>query len=240
MSLLARICSFDFDCIAVDECQDLTPIEALLIAEIGAFVKRAPLLLAGDEAQTVRPTDFEWGWLSDLLHARVGTPSSHQLSANLRSPRRIAELVNRAWDLYSHLEKQERPSGTGYAEIEDDASDQILYCTAAPGAELQELLALLAAREGLAIITLGDTIPDYVPAALRGCRADDGGSQGARFSFGMHSGCREANRSDSPRAGVSSLQHRCGDAAQASRHRSVARGAEPAYGTAVVAGREPI
>jgi hypothetical protein len=35
-----------FDGIAVDECQDLTPIEALLIAEIGAQVKRAPLLLA--------------------------------------------------------------------------------------------------------------------------------------------------------------------------------------------------
>ena len=158
---------YDFDCIAVDECQDLTPIEALLIAEIGALGKRAPLLLAGDEAQTVRPTDFEWGWLSDLLHARVGTPSSHQLSTNLRSPRRIAELVNRAWDLYSHLEKQERPSGAGYAEIEDDATDQILYCTAAPGAELQELLALLAAREGLAIIALGETVPDYVPAALK-------------------------------------------------------------------------
>jgi hypothetical protein len=156
-----------FDCIAVDECQDLTPIEALLIAEIGALVKPAPLLLAGDEAQTVRPTDFEWGWLSDLLHVRVGTPSSHQLSQNLRSPRRIAELVNRAWDLYSHLEKQERPSGTGYAEIEDDASDQILYCTAAPGVELEELLGLLAAREGLAIIALGETVPDYVPAALR-------------------------------------------------------------------------
>jgi hypothetical protein len=156
-----------FDCIAVDECQDLTPIEALLIAEIAALVKRAPLLLAGDEAQTVRPTDFEWGWLSDLLHARVGTPSSHQLSANLRSPRRIAELVNRAWDLYSHLEKQERPGGTGLAEIEDDATDQILYCTAAPGVELQELLGLLAGREGLAMIALGETVPDYVPAALK-------------------------------------------------------------------------
>lgn len=156
-----------FDCIAVDECQDLTPIEALLIAEIAALVKRAPLLLAGDEAQTVRPTDFEWGWLSDLLHARVGTPSSHQLSANLRSPRRIAELVNRAWDLYSHLEKQERPSGTGLAEIEDDATDQILYCTAAPGVELQELLGVLAGREGLAIIALGETVPDYVPTALK-------------------------------------------------------------------------
>ncbi len=126
-----------------------------------------PLLLAGDEAQTVRPTDFEWGWLSDLLHSRIGTPSEHKLSANLRSPHRIAELVNRVWDLYSHIQKQERPSGTGYAEIEDDATDQILYCSATPGAELDELLISLAAREGLALITLEDTVPSYVPEAAR-------------------------------------------------------------------------
>src|SRR5260370_113050 len=47
---------FDVDCIAVDECQDLTPIEACLIVELASRARerrRAPmaLLLAGDEAQ---------------------------------------------------------------------------------------------------------------------------------------------------------------------------------------------
>lgn len=163
----------DFDCIAVDECQDLTPIEALLVVELASLIihqRRAPvpLLLAGDEAQTVRPTDFEWGWLSDLLHSQLGSPTEYKLSANLRSPHRIAELVNRVWDLYSHIQKQERPSGTGYAEIDDDATDQILYCTAAAGPELNELLISLSAREGLALITLEDTVPAYVPEAARG------------------------------------------------------------------------
>ncbi len=162
----------DFDCIAVDECQDLTPIEAFLIVELASSINRrrrlaVPLLLSGDEAQTVRPTDFEWGWLNDLLHSQIGTPSEHKLSSNLRSPHRIAELVNRVWDLYSHLQKQDRPSGTGYAEIEDDATDQILYCSASPGAELDQLLISLAAREGLALITLEDTVPPYVPEAAR-------------------------------------------------------------------------
>src|ERR1035438_6246334 len=115
----------------------------------------------------VRPTDFEWGWLNDLLHAEVGTPAEYQLKSNLRSPRRIAELVNRVWDLYSHLDKHERPSGTGYAEIDDDATDQILYCTATPGSELNELLTALAAREGLALVTLDDTIPTFVPESVR-------------------------------------------------------------------------
>ncbi len=163
---------FDYDCIAVDECQDLTPIEAWLIVELASRARgkrRAAmsLLMAGDEAQTVRPTDFEWGWLSDLLHAQVGTPTDYKLSANLRSPRRIATLVNRVWDLYSHVEKQERPSGAGYAEIEDDATDQILYCTATAGRELDELLTSLSTREGMAIITLEDTVPTYVPEAAR-------------------------------------------------------------------------
>jgi len=162
----------DFDCIAVDECQDLTPIEASVIIELAALINRrrrglVPLLLAGDEAQTVRPTDFEWGWLSDLLHARAGTPMEYKLAANMRSPRQLAELVNRVWDLYSHLQKQERPSGTGYAEIQDDSADQILYCTAAPGTELDELLVSLSTHEGLALISLDETVPSFVPEAAR-------------------------------------------------------------------------
>jgi hypothetical protein len=161
-----------FDCIAVDECQDLTPIEALIVAMLASLINRnrrlpVPLLLAGDEAQTVRPTDFEWGWLNDLVHAQVGTPSEYKLSSNLRSPRRMAELVNRVWDLYSYIQKQERPSGTGYAEIDDDATDQILYCTAVPGPELTELLISLSAREGLALITLDESVPAFVPEAAR-------------------------------------------------------------------------
>lgn len=163
----------DFDCIAVDECQDLTPIEALFVVELATLINGqrrvlVPLLLAGDEAQTVRPTDFEWAWLSDLLHARVGTPSEYKLAANLRSPQRIAGLVNRVWDLYSHVQKHERPSGTGFAEVEDDATDQILYCTATPGPELDELLISLSTREGLALITLEDKAPAFVPEKARG------------------------------------------------------------------------
>ncbi len=163
---------FEFDCIAVDECQDLTPLEAFLLVELNGRInsrRRTPatFLLAGDEAQTVRPTDFEWGWLSDLLHARLSTPSEYLLSANLRSPHRIATLVNQVWGLYSHLEKHERPSGTGHAEIEDDAADQVLYCSAAKGAELNELLVSLSAREGLALITLEDEVPAQIPEQAR-------------------------------------------------------------------------
>jgi superfamily I DNA/RNA helicase len=162
----------NFDCLAVDECQDLTPVEASILVQLATLMNRerrstVSVLIAGDEAQTVRPTDFEWGWLSDMLHARVGTPVEFKLSANLRSPRRIAELVNRVWDLYSQVQKQERPSGSSQAEIEEDASDHILYCTAVPGPELDELLTVLAAREGMALISLDDALPAVIPESLR-------------------------------------------------------------------------
>lgn len=145
----------DYGCIAVDEVQDLTPLEAFVVLALarrfGAGRSSASVLLAGDEAQTVRPTDFEWAWLNDMLHATIGQPQEFKLSVNLRSPRRIADVVNRVWDLYDYLHKQDRPSGSGYAEIDDDGPDQILY-SAVPAAELPPLLSWLSAREGLALI----------------------------------------------------------------------------------------
>jgi hypothetical protein len=161
-----------FDCIAVDEAQDLTPLEAMVIAQL-ALPNRdrlrglVTLLLAGDEAQTVRATDFEWGWLHDMLHQVVGTPQEFRLGANLRSPRRIARLINAVWGLYATIPKQDRPGGSREAEIEDEANDQLLYCAAAPGPELEQLLRTFADREGLAIISLSEQLPGYLPEDLK-------------------------------------------------------------------------
>ncbi|MCU1294381.1 MAG: helicase [Bryobacterales bacterium] len=150
----------DYGCIAVDEVQDLTPLEAFVVLALARRYSHgrsaASLLLAGDEAQTVRPTDFEWAWLNDMLHSMIGQPQEFKLTVNLRSPRRIADVVNRVWDLYDYLHKQDRPSGTGYAEIDDDGPDQILYA-AVPRAELPPLLTSLSAREGLALIAFDKT-----------------------------------------------------------------------------------
>jgi hypothetical protein len=157
-----------FDCVAIDEVQDLTPLEALVVIELTRRIGgRVNLLIAGDEAQTVRPTDFEWGWLQDLLHHRLGTPAQYNLQTNLRSPKRIAVLVNRVWDLYSVLAKHERPSGSGVAEIDENAGDQVILCSATSGPELEELLDAFCAREGLAVIAMGEEIPAYVPERLR-------------------------------------------------------------------------
>jgi len=123
------------------------------LGEGGAAV---PLLLAGDEAQTVRATDFEWGWLNDMLHSMISQPQEFKMSVNLRSPKRIADLVNRSWDFYDFLHKQDRPSGAGYAEIEDESPDQVLYA-GVPPVELPQLIQDLTKREGLALIAFDKT-----------------------------------------------------------------------------------
>lgn len=161
----------DYGCIAVDEVQDLTPLEVYVILSLSRRLNsgsgRAPLLLAGDEAQTVRATDFEWAWLNDMVHETFSQPQEFRLSVNLRSPRRIAGLVNRAWDLYDYLDKQDRPSGTGYAEIDDDSPDQVLY-SALPSGELAPLLSEWSSREGLALIAFDKSkIPEkFLPFVL--------------------------------------------------------------------------
>ncbi|MBI3209552.1 MAG: hypothetical protein HYZ37_11715 [Candidatus Solibacter usitatus] len=161
----------EYDCIAIDECQDLTPIETFALAEIAAAAtrrwKKVTLLAAGDEAQTVLPTDFEWGWFNDILNECLGRPQEFRLQANLRSPRSIATIVNSVWDLYAGIEKRDRPSGNAYAEMEDESTDQAFYCCASPSQDLNQLLATLSAREGVAMILMEDTIPAAIPEALR-------------------------------------------------------------------------
>jgi hypothetical protein len=102
------------------------------------------------------PTDFEWAWLNDMVHTTLSQPQEFKMSVNLRSPRRIADLVNRAWDFYDYLHKQDRPSGSGYAEVDDDSPDQILYA-ALPPFELSQLMQELSQREGLALIAFDKT-----------------------------------------------------------------------------------
>jgi len=158
-----------FDCVAFDEAQDLTPIEAMVVVELAVALGRdTSLLVAGDEAQTVRPTDFEWGWFQDLVHDRLASPVEFKLKVNLRSPQRIASLVNRAWDLYGAITKQERPGGSGIAEIDENVGDQVIHCATKPGVELEELLQAFSEREGLALIAMGEEIPQYVPERLHG------------------------------------------------------------------------
>ena len=126
----------DFDRVVVDEVQDLTLLETAVVTElcraIGRRRGRAPwLLMAGDAGQTVRPTGFDWGPLSDLLARRVGTPARFHLEEHLRCPSRIAEVVERASKRYVDSKRRFAPPSSG-ASAEASTSMRISSTCTSP------------------------------------------------------------------------------------------------------------
>lgn len=123
----------------VDEVQDLTQVEAMLVLTLAARIGNAGgtmpnLVLVGDEAQTVRPTDFRWGWFGDLTTAvlgeRLGRRTEHPLSANLRSPRAIATVIESTRSQYRLFDKSERPSCPSFTAVDEKVIGRVLYCRA--------------------------------------------------------------------------------------------------------------
>lgn len=161
----------DFDRIVVDEAQDLTLLELTVIVELCRAIGRArgvspSLLIAADEGQTVRPTGFEWGALSDLVTERLHPPERHALAENLRSPARIAAVVDRASTLYHHLSKGKRPSGRSPTTGRDRANAE-LYAVESSADDAVELIRDLDDQPGVAVLSCHDEPIPWLPTTLR-------------------------------------------------------------------------
>ena len=173
--------------IVIDEVQDLTPIEtsvplflARKIAEFNNGV--APfVLISGDEGQTVRPTDFEWGKLKDLVSNVLKSPEDLSLSANLRNPSSIGHLVNFARGLYQHLPKEDRPRGLEENSVSDATNGKIIHCTASNNPSLSRLMKVLADLPGCAIIRLLDNTPDFFAEDVKNLVLSVAESKGLEF-----------------------------------------------------------
>lgn len=153
------------DCLFVDEVQDLTTVELLVLVRlcrvVGQLQDRAPpaLLAAGDEGQTVQPSDFEWGHLADLTASELGRRKFFELPGNVRSPQNLARLVNASWDLYRHFAKAERPRGQASAIIEEAALGRIIYTACRSRDELHNLVAAIDALPNAALVYPGPRVP---------------------------------------------------------------------------------
>ena len=153
-----------FDWLFVDEVQDLTLVEGLLLDELAARAGRQQdeppgVVVAGDEGQTVRPTEFDWGELNDLLQAKLGKPRDLELRANVRAPRDLAHVVNNAAELYSVLDRSARPRGRARAEIDETSTGSIAYCQVADPADRARLLEALEAAPGTEVVYPGFSVP---------------------------------------------------------------------------------
>ena len=121
-------------------------IEAALLVELARAVGRGRgklpgFVAAGDEGQTVRPTDFDWGRAKDLLAERLGTPEALDLACNLRSPRDVSILVQNTRSLYTALRRELRPRGQVLAESDDATVGEVLHEVAADEDERERLRA---------------------------------------------------------------------------------------------------
>lgn len=154
----------DLQAVFVDEVQDLTLVEVALLAalvEAASAGREAPLdvMVAGDESQTVRPTDFDWGAFADAVAPTLGAGSTFDLLGNVRSPRAIATLVERSWSLYQHLDKAQRPRGRGDLEIEESVSGRVLRCRVPDAATLARVGRALLERPSTVLVFPGARVP---------------------------------------------------------------------------------
>ena len=152
----------------VDEVQDLTVLEAMVllttVARIGAASGHFPrLLIAGDEAQTVRPTAFGWDWFADLLSAVFGEQYSRReeisLTTSLRSPRSVAALVEATRSHYRLLDKAARPAGMAYDAPEAETDGRVFYCHVPDSGGWAIVEELFAAHTSGQLVYPGDDVP---------------------------------------------------------------------------------
>ena len=162
----------DFDRIVVDEVQDLTLLESAVVVElcraVGRRHGRAPwLLMAGDAGQTVRPTGFDWGPLSDLLARRVGAPARFHLDEHLRCPSRIGEVVERASERYVDLEKKDRPTKQRPQSGGQHVDAHLVHVHVPGRPQAAELLEHLAEADDVVVLAARNDPPSWVPEHLR-------------------------------------------------------------------------
>ena len=159
----------DFDRIVVDEVQDLTLLEAAVIVQfcrvLASKGSHAPWLLMGfDDGQTVRPSGFDDGRLSDLLHQRLGHPEEFGLECNVRSPSVIAEVVERASSLYTTIDKGRRPTNQRNVAVDQEIDARLIYVSVPNRESAGELLKDLGDLDDVAVITPEPSVPEWVPS----------------------------------------------------------------------------
>jgi hypothetical protein len=176
---LKRVGLTKVDRIVIDEVQDLTLLEmrALMVFYRSvANVQGEPpfLLVAGDEGQTVVPTQFKWGRLKDTLREAVKDlaggrqewVSEHKLDANLRCPRNVCKLLDRASELYTELPRGYRP-GDQTPPLEMQVHDaRVIHAVCDEIGDGVEVLERLSDREEFALLTLDDEMEDKALATI--------------------------------------------------------------------------
>ena len=127
--------------------------------------------MAGDESQTVRPTDFKWSWLKNLLTTVFGTDleiNDTHLEENLRSPKLIGQFIEATQVQYQNFNKEDRPSGISYTKNNDAEVGRLIYCQLRNENEWKSLVQLFAQIPRSCLVYPGYSVPENLVEASEG------------------------------------------------------------------------
>lgn len=158
------------DALYLDEVQDLCEVEQQVVVTLARNLdSHAPVVLAGDEGQTVRPTGFRAADLKSLFRAGLGEAvHDSELAGNLRSPPAIAAVVDRARRLYLDLTKRLRPRGrSGTSDDDLAAGSRVLLCRATSPTALRAALGDVLEVDGVQLLVIDDSQAEALPEDLR-------------------------------------------------------------------------
>ena len=141
--------------IMVDEVQDLTKLESYAVFLFSKITQKnrkieTHFVIAGDEAQTVRPTNFTWSEFKNMIYDvnnfKVENIDSNNfvehinLDESLRSPSQISNFLYAMRYFYSNIDKKERPSVKEFSGNTEDQYGRVVYYSAKNESEFKGLI----------------------------------------------------------------------------------------------------
>ena len=155
--------------IAVDEVQDLSITEFAVITELVkalALNSRQPpkMLIAGDEAQTVQPSGFEWNALRQHLETSLAPPQEYILDTDARAPAIIADAIAKTNDLYSTIGPNIRPADRRAPPAGDAYPGTVIIAVAPNTDAINLIIPQLAQQTELALISPTGLKPAWLHA----------------------------------------------------------------------------
>ena len=163
----------DLTTVMVDEVQDLTPRELLLVLNVISRSAhrsgRMPrLILAGDESQTIRPSGFEWAVVKDLIRKVHGPAISEirdgSLDENVRSARQIAKFVEATKSQYLRFDKQDRPAGITYTSANETIEGRLIHVHCKSADEVREVVSAVSELPRSSVVYPDNRMPPDLPS----------------------------------------------------------------------------
>uniref|UniRef100_UPI004048847D hypothetical protein n=1 Tax=Limnohabitans sp. TaxID=1907725 RepID=UPI004048847D len=173
--------------IVVDEIQDLSMLELQVFVELCKAIHKssglAPLILmAGDEGQTVRPSGFEWASVNTLIRDGLEQNAENiPLAESVRYPGAIAEVLDRASDLYSTVQRSSRPRKQSKSNSIDYRQAHLFHINVKMEDDPNLLIKELLETEKCTIICPAEEFPDWLDEDNRSAVLSPMESKGLEF-----------------------------------------------------------